>query len=200
MIAVVEGVSAAGKTAWCRQQCRTAVPELPRMSPPAEEVAAAHFWTEAHARRWAEAVRLELENRRGICDTDPFKLHYSWCLWRIGCGTRGYWAASVEAFRAMVRSERIGFADVIVLLEPPAEQIRRQKDADMTRRRGAFELHLRLAPALREWYALLESLTPGRLRWHGEALSGVDEVPVRDDRYSLELFEALVSEATRRAA
>ena len=93
MIVVVEGASAAGKSTWCAAHARgLTVPELrlpdPRAAFGLDEGQAAMFWSHANAARWRLALDMEAQNGTAVCDTDPFKLHYVWCLWRIGEGSR----------------------------------------------------------------------------------------------------------------
>src|SRR5687768_8903068 len=184
MIVVVEGISAAGKTTWCARHAGRVVPELAALAPPSEEPQVlAEFWTSAHCRRWAEAERIEAGEGIAYCDTDPLKLHYTWCLWRAGHGSRAQWDAAVRAHRAAIESRRLGFADVVVFLEPDDATVRSQKEADGARRRRNFELHSRIGPALREWYEMIEAARPGRVRWHGERIQEVERIGPSADRY-----------------
>ena len=87
MIVVIEGISAAGKTTWCRAHWPAFVREAP---PPAEApdrastpAAAARYWAERNAQRWRAAQAREAIDGIAVCDSDPFKLHYVWSLWRI---------------------------------------------------------------------------------------------------------------------
>jgi hypothetical protein len=67
MIIVVEGINAAGKTSWCRQN---AAQHPIKESYPAERpdrhadaVEAGRLWTEWNAKRWADAVAMEQAKR-----------------------------------------------------------------------------------------------------------------------------------------
>jgi hypothetical protein len=200
MIVVVEGVSAAGKTTWCARHHRRVVPELPALAPPVGDPwAHAEFWTNAHCQRWAEAERTEAREGVAYCDTDPLKLHYTWCRWRVGRGTKAEWDAAVNAHRIAIQLRRLGFADTVVFLEPDHATVRSQKEADSTRRRRNFELHLQIGGPLREWYEMMDEAVPGRVLWHGEQLAAVGEAGQRQNRYDLALFEQLTDAATRRA-
>ena len=42
------------------------------------------YWLRVNSSRWAEALELERGNGVAVCDSDPLKLHYSWCLAAIG--------------------------------------------------------------------------------------------------------------------
>ena len=196
MIIVVEGVSAAGKTHWCERHASIVVPELPPMVPPnGDAVAVARFWTEACCRRWQEAVKGEQTIGSAYCDTDPLKLHYPWCLWQLGFAKRETWCAAVAETRAAIEDKSMGFADAVVFLEPDFDVVRRQKEADPNRQRRNFETHLQIGPALRKWYEFLERLSPGRVRWHAEREGALPLIPCQKDRFSLQLFDALVAVA-----
>ena len=199
MIVVVEGVSAAGKTAWCARHAIATVPELtPITQPNGDAAAVAQIWTEAHCGRWREAERIELKYGTAYCDTDPLKLHYPWCLWQLGYASMEGWTAAVAATRAAINARMLGLADTVLFLEPDPSVVRRQKENDPTRRRGNFERHLQLGSALRAWYEIIERLSPNRVIWHGERVKEVVRVPSRADRFSIELFEEIVATAARR--
>lgn len=200
MIIVVEGISAAGKTSWCEKNATRTVGELPAIYPPdGDESMIARFWVEAHCRRWAEAEHIEAESGTAYCDTDPIKLHYTWCLWRLGRASKAEWTAAVAAHRLAVQSRRLGFADIVVFLEPAADIVRRQKEADSSRQRRNFELHSQVGPALREWYEIVEQMRSGRVLWHGEQITAVPSQERMDERYSVAMFDAIVDRADRRA-
>lgn len=40
----------------------------------------AAYWVQVNSGRWHQALQLEKQNRIVLCDSDPLKLHYSWCL------------------------------------------------------------------------------------------------------------------------
>lgn len=56
-------------------------------------------------------------------------------------------------------------ADLVLVSIPDGAELRRRRAADPTRRRRAFALHGRLAEPLREWYAAVERVDPGRVVW-----------------------------------
>src|SRR5207253_9272172 len=87
VIIVVEGASAAGKTTWCRTHggSHALLEALPDpASVPTELEAAARFWVDRNVARWQDALEREARNGLVVVDTDPFKLHYVWSLWRTG--------------------------------------------------------------------------------------------------------------------
>src|SRR5581483_1508150 len=86
MIISVEGPSAAGKTTWCRSRFPGRyVPETLAKAAgpqPADHTQLARLWTEANCARLQQALDLERESGLAVCDGDPFKLHYTWCMWQ----------------------------------------------------------------------------------------------------------------------
>ncbi|WP_433218488.1 hypothetical protein ACQP00_12620 [Dactylosporangium sp. CS-047395] len=202
MIVAVTGPSAAGKTTWCREHHPTdTVPEyvptgeaLPGPDP-AEQAA---FWCAVNARRWSQALHRERASGLAVCDDDPLKLHYSWSLARIGELSRQHWQAEVDVHRRAVAESRLGFADLIIVCAPPEDELRRRRNADPTRRRRNFDLHVRLAGPLRQWYEAVERVGAARVVW-GLPPSGlpVEPPPPGADRYDLGAFDAVMAELPR---
>lgn len=90
MIIAVDGPSAAGKTTWCRAHSGPFVAEYaPTGDEPdgSDPDAQADYWVRVKSGRWAEAVALERSTGVAVCDSDPLKLHYSWCLAMVGAAT-----------------------------------------------------------------------------------------------------------------
>ncbi|WP_433040833.1 hypothetical protein [Dactylosporangium sp. CS-033363] len=199
MIVVVTGPSAAGKTIWCcEHHPADTVPEyVPAAGDlagpdPAEQAA---FWCDVNARRWSQALHRERAGGLAVCDDDPLKLHYSWSLARIGALSRHHWRAEVDAHRQAVAEGRLGFADLILVSTPPEEELRRRRDADPTRRRRNFDLHVRLAEPLRQWYEAVERAGAARVVW-GLPPTGLPAAPLGPaaDRYNLAAFDAVLTE------
>lgn len=168
MIVVVEGPSAAGKTTWCRSREAHVIPEYaptgaePDASDPAIQ---ADYWVSVNSGRWADAVERERSTGLAICDTDPLKLHYSWALAVVGAAPWDRFQHELQRSRAAFAAGHLGFADLALVSTASAEQLRRHKAADSTRRRRSFDLHLRLREPLLAWYAALDRLSPGRVLW-----------------------------------
>jgi len=170
MLIVVEGISAAGKTSWCRKHASGfTVPETgPRSDVPdsaSNPVAAAHYWVEESMRRWQAARDIERSWGIAVCDTDPIKLHYPWSLWQIGVAEERVWQAQRIATRDAITNGRLGFADVYLVKSIDPERARRQRNADSTRSRRNFELHVRLLQPVMTWYRALETVMPGAVTW-----------------------------------
>ncbi|PZQ17418.1 MAG: hypothetical protein DI564_06335 [Rhodanobacter denitrificans] len=201
MIVVIEGISAAGKTAWCRRHAADrCVPETgPIAGAPdrdADPHAAARFWAAANARRWQAALALERTSGYAVCDTDPLKLHYVWSLWRIGAATEAQWRAECAAAREQIAARRLGFADRYYVRAIDTDQARRQRDGDPTRTRRNFDLHLRLQAPLMAWYETLARVLPGRVQfdWPDAGELEADSAAAPDPlRYALDRFDALVA-------
>lgn len=169
MIAVVEGPSAAGKTTWCR---RHGYPVVEEYAPTANEreasdlrAQAAH-WVGANCVRWEQALALEREHSVVVCDSDPLKLHYSWCLARVGAAPWDSFEHNLLACRLAFVAGRLGFADLVLVSIPPLKTLRAYREADRSRGRSHFDLHAQLSSPLREWYEAVDALEPGHVIWH----------------------------------
>ena len=156
----------------------------------------ARYWTGVNTTRWSQA--LNLEDRRGvaICDSDPMKLHYSWCLVRVGAAPASRFAHELACVRKAMSHRQLGFADVVLVTVPDEETLRIQKVGDPTRSRRSFELHAKLREPLIEWYQCLGRLRPGKVVWElptdvADSVSGV--VP-GTDRYDVRVLDLLVAE------
>jgi hypothetical protein len=119
MIVVVEGPSGAGKTTWVAGHHRPAavweyMSEGGEPDRDSDPDGAARFWAEASARRWQQALETESEHGMAVCDTDPFKLHYVWGLWRLGEASTSAWMTEARANREKFGAGRLGLADLIL--------------------------------------------------------------------------------------
>jgi hypothetical protein len=169
VIVVVEGPSAAGKTTWCRRHLSAFVHEYtptgfePHGTDPAVHAA---YWVSVNSHRWNQARALEDEIGLAVCDGDPLKLHYSWCLSRVGAVPRTRFDHELAQARRAFADDALGLADLVLVSIPTAETLRSHRDADPTRRRRSFDLHARLGEHLRAWYEALDALEPGRVIWN----------------------------------
>ena len=196
MILVVEGISASGKTTWCtRYGEQHVIAEHGRLDGVPERasdpVAAAVFWAERNVDRWQAALAMEASTSWAVCDSDPLKLHYLWCLWQIGEASTNDWLTELDATRDTVAQGRIGFADAYILGAIDPQLARQRALADTTRRRSNFELHVRLQQALLSWYAAIEQVLPGSVQVGFPAK--MPAVQPRDDRYSLAAFDRMIA-------
>lgn len=76
MIVAVEGLSAAGKTTWCRRHAVDFVAEyVPTGTEPdgTDLAAQAAYWVAINSQRWDNARRLEQQTGLAVCDSDPLK-------------------------------------------------------------------------------------------------------------------------------
>ena len=198
MIIVVEGPSAAGKTTWCSAHgSERVVAETGRIEPPTElsDDGLARFWNDLNCRRWATAMDVETRYGLAICDTDPLKLHYDYCLARVGVASWDRFEAGVAVAVEAIASCTLGIADILVVNIPDNDTLAQQRASDPTRSRRNFDLHRRLGPALRDWYDVLDRLDAGRVMWEYPS-----EVPstVERDRYDTDLFEVWMGQLPRR--
>ncbi|PTW44170.1 hypothetical protein C8J25_1115 [Sphingomonas faeni] len=196
MIVVVEGISASGKSTWCaRHGGSHVVPENGRLAAAPDRVAdpagAAAFWAERNIDRWQAALAVEHSTGHALCDTDPLKLHYVWCLWRIGEASERDWSLELAATRQTIADGRIGFADRYLVADTDVEAARRQAIADPRRRRRNFDIHARLRPALLEWYAALDVVLPGRVQFGLPANLSVGRTA--GQRYDIATFDEIIA-------
>lgn len=165
VIVVVEGPSAAGKTTWVRRHAvGNSIPENGSLEPPTDatlrEVAA--FWTEANERRWAAVVGAEEREGDVVCDTDPLKLHFSYCCARLGALPWTQFDLEVRLAWDGCDDRRLGMADLVLVEAPDDRTLEQRRAGDATRRRRNFDLHRRFTPFRVEWYAALDRLDSGR--------------------------------------
>ena len=170
MIIVVEGISAAGKTTYARQfGAQHCLPELPvkhaRPEPGAPLEVHAEFWAEHNARRFEMALEIERQKGFVVCDTDPLKLHYAWCMERAGFEWPDKFDVARKSVRQKIAERRLGFADLYLFKRIEPEIARAQKEGDLTRRRGNFEQHLALQPHLVSWFEALSGALKDRVHW-----------------------------------
>lgn len=201
MIVVVEGPSAAGKTTWTKRHCDPAVIVAETNAAEAAAApdqrehprAAAEFWARLNSARWEQARRIEEAHGVAVCDSDPFKLHYPWTLWRTGHANRSDWTTALQASRPAFDTGRLGLADLMLVTIPDRDALIRRRDGDESRRRRNFDLHVQLAAALAEWYRAIEQLDPVRVIWHlpPEGLPG--KLPPREPRSGIQLLDALLA-------
>ena len=197
MIVVVEGPSAAGKTAWSTDHgAGNVVPETGGVELPVDlaDESLGEFWTDMNCRRWAQAVAVEAERGVAVCDTDPLKLHYDYCLAAVGAATWRRFEVGVSLTMQAISDRRLGIADMFLVSIPSDEVLERQRAFDSTRRRRNFDLHRRLVPSLRDWYATLDRLDPGRVHWeYPQHLP----VPICRERHDADLFRRWMADLPR---
>lgn len=199
VIVVVEGPSGAGKTTWCiRHGGPNALLEsLPDpLIVPTETDAAARFWVERNVARWAEVLEHEKRDGLVIVDTDPLKLHYVWSKWRTGSATEREWTAQRDAARHAFASGRYALADLVLVSDIPMEELHRRREADTTRMRRNFAIHVRLRDSLLAWYRAIDALDPGRVAF-GLPDGGVPAAMLargpRTERSGAALFDRMLS-------
>jgi hypothetical protein len=196
MIVVVEGISAAGKTSWCRKHAPgQIVEESPQPADVPDRIADPERWTaywiDRNALRWRRAGELDARAGLAVCDSDPLKLHYNFGLWRLGLLAPEHWRLARDLTRRAIAAGRLGFADLFLVKRIGLAQARAQRDADATRSRRHFELHARLGPPLEQWYRAIDLLLPGRVVWTLPE-GGVPDAEPRRAKDDLGLFDALM--------
>lgn len=168
MIVVVEGPSGAGKTTWCIRHGGThalleALPD--HASVPTEPEAEARFWVERNVARWNDVLERDRRDGLVIVDTDPFKLHYVWTLWKTGRTSESSWEMQRDVAREAFAAGRYALADVFFVSDIDTATLRARRVADATRSRRNFETHVLLRDSLLRWYEAIDALEPGRVRF-----------------------------------
>ena len=194
MIVVVEGPTAAGKTSWCLRHVGRFVPEHRATgTEPADGQVLARHWARVSMRRWAQAEEVERADGIAFCDTDPVKLHYSWGMAALGLAPRAQFERELAVLRVAFRTGRLGLADAVLVGVPDLATLRTRRDDDTSRRRRNFATHVQLREPLRQWYATLDALDPGRVIWELPP-EGVPKLPEpRTGRTDPELLDALIA-------
>jgi hypothetical protein len=200
VIVVVEGPSGAGKTTWCRTHAgaNALLEELPdHLAVPSEPAAAARFWVERNVARWGEVLAREARDGLVVVDTDPFKLHFVWTLFRTGQITEIEWTMQRDAARQAFGSGRYALADVFLVSDIDIDTLRARREGDPSRTRRDFERHVLLRDSLLRWYAAIDRLEPGRVVF-GLPVDGITpDLLARGThkkRSGFELFDRLMDE------
>jgi hypothetical protein len=200
VIIVVEGASGAGKTTWCRTHggASALLEALPdHATVPTEPEAAATFWVERNVARWQEVLAREAHDGLVVVDTDPFKLHFVWTLFRTGQVSEIEWTTQRDVARAAFATGRYALADVFLVSNLDEAALRAQRENDPTRTRRNFERHVLLRDSLLSWYSAIDRLEPGRVVF-GLPSDGITPELIakgkRTNRSGLDLFEQLMSE------
>lgn len=199
MIIVVEGPSASGKTSWIREHSsHTAVLEesITANAPDGkgDPEKAAAFWAEVSAKRWTTATKMEEDTGLVFCDTDPFKLHYVWSLWKLGQVGVDRWLTELEATRDLFAKGRLGLADLIFVTIPDMETLRTQAELDTSRARRNFDLHSKLGEYIRLWYQAVGSTDESRVYWELPSgdLAEFTSIGQRSERSGVDVFDAVI--------
>ncbi len=198
MIIVAEGISAAGKTTFARQFGDGRwLPEIEakaqRPDADAPLIDHARFWAGHNSRRFQLAMEIEAKHGFVICDTDPMKVHFSWCMERAGFHWPDKFEIAVPVVREAIAERRLGFADLYLVKQIDPDTARAQKEGDLTRRRGNFEQHLALQPHLIDWFGALSGPLSGHVRWGFPEVSNMlDEIKTKAPEASPRRFDVSV--------
>lgn len=130
---------------------------------PTEPLAAARFWVDRNVARWQEVLERERRDGLVVVDTDPFKLHFVWTLFRTGQASEIEWTMQRDAARDAFASGRYALADVILISDVDIATLRARREADPSRTRRSFDRHVLLRDALLRWYRAIDRLEPGRV-------------------------------------
>lgn len=203
MIVVLEGISASGKTTYAQQfGAGRWVPEIPVKGDLPDASASpndhAQFWAEHNVRKFQLALEIEEQHGFAICDTDPMKIHYSWCMERAGFRWPDKFANAQVFVREAIAAGRLGFADLYLVKRIEPAVARAQKMGDQTRRRGNFEQHLALQPHVMEWFTVMSQVLPGQVEFafpdQDSLLTDLKNKAPQDNprRFDVSVFDALL--------
>ena len=155
----------------------------------------ASYWTTVNSKRWSQAEDLEARTGIALCDSDPLKLHYSWCLAAVGAAPRERFEYELAAVETAFEHLELGFADLTVISIPSPGQLLLQREGDPSRRRRHFELHAALAEPLTHWYSAVNRVDPGRVVWRFPTQLDLSRCPPpRSDRSDPGLLRAMINE------
>ena len=200
MIIVVEGPSGAGKTTWCQKHAgvNALLEALPDHSTvPTEPDAAARFWVKRNVARWQDVLAREARDGLVVVDTDPFKLHFVWTLFKTGQVAEIEWAMQRDNAREAFADGRYALADMFLLSDVEDATLRARRENDPSRTRRNFERHVLLRDSLLRWYRAVDRLEPGRVVF-GLPVEGITPDLLakgkREIASGLELFDHLMRE------
>lgn len=142
---------------------------------PSDPKAQARFWVARNVARWRQVIERERRDSLVVVDTDPFKLHYVWTLWRTGQVLQQEWDLQREASRegrgahdqrrARVQCGLVRTRRLYLVSDVDEATLRPRREADTTRTHGGFERHVLLCDSLLRWYRAIDNLEPGRVRF-----------------------------------
>ncbi len=174
---------------------------VPRGSGPAEPggIGAQRFWVELSVRRWELLLNIEARHGEAYADSDPLKLYYNFALTSIGEMPREVFDEGWRWTRRAMEGVRLGFADRVLYLRASPGKLAQRRAADASRSRRNFDLHVRLGPAMEAYYAALERLRPGTVRWvnaEGDVREGAVSwlqggEPAQAHRYDVAILDQL---------
>ena len=161
MIVCLEGASAVGKTSTSRVLAQSlgvaVIPEVnaifERPHSPSE-----NWYLERQVERWSMAHQAQVTHPLAVLDGDPFQpLWYNWSFEFQGLQSLDALAAF---YRPLIADGVLCFPDVYFHLIIGEDELRRRKEADMTRSRRNFDSHLRLMDTQRLYFSAMAALAP----------------------------------------
>jgi hypothetical protein len=200
MIIAIEGPSAAGKTTWCRAHCPDgfveAAPEnldAPDLFADPREVAS--FWVEYNCGLWQKALDLEKKYGVAVCDGDPLHLYFSWSLWKMGALPSTLFELDSVLYRRAIERRQVGFADLILWKDAPAEELRRRAKGDQARKRKRIEIYLGMIPWMNAWYSARDYVLPDTMQSCSDdfSIESLEKSTVSSRRYDVEIMDSLLA-------
>lgn len=125
---------------------------------------------------------------KSILDGDVFQpIWYNWvCGYPTNFATR---EATHRFYVDALRRGMIRFPDLYIIFHCELDELRRRKEADITRRRRNFEKHLKIIEPLKTYYRFLDKATELRLEFieytdvetvRGKVLSIIKSHPIKE--------------------
>jgi deoxyadenosine/deoxycytidine kinase len=159
-----EGASAVGKTVTAenlKARCGAfVVPEVNQLfSRPENE--AAEWYFERQIERSIIAQEQSRFHRLVILDGDPFQpLWYAWAYDFVGWRSLDF----MERFyQPKIQNNKIDFPDLYFVFSASEVELRKRKANDLSRRRRAFETHLKMIEPQRHYFRAMHTFSPDRV-------------------------------------
>jgi hypothetical protein len=139
------------------RRCRITRRSLPILRPPRG------FGSNETLRGGGEVLARETRDGLVVVDTDPFKLHFVWTLFKTGQVTEVEWAVQRDVARDAFASGRYALADLFLVSDIDDATLRARRENDPSRTRRNFERHVLLRDSLLRWYRAIDRIEPGRV-------------------------------------
>lgn len=161
-ILCIEGPSAAGKTTLARALVQrigaVAVPEVNQLFQRRPDEAPG-WYLERQLDRWRLACEADAAGKVAVLDGDV--LQPLWYGWTYGFPQPHPLPDLLAFYRPLMASGDLGMPHAYVVLECPADELLRRRQADPTRSRRNFERHLQLVGPQSAYFMGMEQACPG---------------------------------------
>ena len=159
-----EGASAVGKTTTSSECAKIlgayVIPEVNQLfGRSADEPVEWYF--ERQIERWQMALDQSKNHRLVVLDGDPFQpLWYNWAYDFVGWQNLDF----MERFyRPAIEAHLIAFPPLYFIFRASEAELRKRRASDATRRRRAFETHLKMIAPMRRYFEAMRQFSPSRV-------------------------------------